>query len=77
MKRKRVKNMKRIELNIKCCKECPFLKWRYGLKGYTCLQSDVIVFVRDFPIHINIHSECLLPDVPDKIDKKDNDNVIK
>lgn len=53
--------MKRLELNIQCCKDCPYLKWRYGLNRYTCLQSDAIIFVRGFPIHINIHPDCLLP----------------
>jgi len=63
--------MKRLELNIKCCKDCPCLRWRYGLKRYTCLQSDAIIFVRDFPISTQIHVDCLLPDVPDRIDKRD------
>jgi hypothetical protein len=53
--------MKKLELDIKCCKDCPCLKWRYGLNRYTCLQSDAIIFVRNFLIHIDIHSDCPFP----------------
>ena len=61
--------MKKLELDIECCEGCPYLKWRYGLKSYTCSYSDEIIFVRGFPIHTDIHSDCQLPNIPDRIRK--------
>ena len=55
--------MKKLELDITCCKDCPCLKWRYGLNRYICLQSDAIIFVRNFPISTQIHIGCFLPDL--------------
>lgn len=58
--------MKRLELNIKCCAECPYSR-RGDVDTLNCYHDDG---PKDYFLdELSVHTDCPLPDVPGGLDQ--------